>query len=197
MQDRKVLSRAGACAALLVALAMVANPILRAQDAKPAVEEPQYVGQFVALGPDAKLVPLEQQKPIYQMKTKNHFINVTASGEQTVPGASSSVRLSPDVHFIVRIPAGMENTDPNTLMSLKPFMVKKDVRSIATVSAKAGMFQGAKGGQAADTSIALTFKKYGENSLEVIPSQPLPAGEYALSAANNGQSVFCFGVDAK
>jgi hypothetical protein len=196
MLDRKVLSRAGACAAL-VALVMVANPMLRAQDTKPAVEEPQYVGQFVALGPDAKLVPLEQQKPTYQMKTKNHFISVTANGEQTVPGASSSARFAPDVHFIVRVPAGMENTDPNTLMALKPFVVKKDVRSIPMNSAKAGMFQGAKGGQAADTSIALTFKKYGANSLEVIPSQPLPAGEYVLSAANSAQSVYCFGVDTK
>jgi hypothetical protein len=43
-------------------------------------------------------------------------------------------------------------------------------------------------------TIAISVKKYGKDSFEIVPSQPLPAGEYAFVV---GQNASCFGVDAK
>ncbi len=173
----------------------------RAQTATQATtteaEEPQYVGQFFLLDTNGKLTPLEQQKPTMESKTHNHFISVSSTGAQVVPNTASPIRALPSAHFIVRASPGAENIDPNTLIALKPFVVQKGERTMPISTAKAGMFQGVKSQQAADSSIALTFKKYGKSSMEVIPSQPLPPGEYALAANGGYGGVFCFGVDAK
>jgi hypothetical protein len=189
----------GVCSFALTVLLILAysnNVVLHAQDTKPGVEEPQYVGHFSALGADGKLVALEQQKLNIETKSHNHFVSNSVSTEQTVPNPASPVRLGPSVHFVVRVMSGSESIDPATYLVLKPFVVQKDKRSLPMVSAKAGIFQGVKSQSAADTAVAVTFKKYGMNSLEIVPSQSLPAGEYLL-IANGGASVFCFGVDIK
>jgi hypothetical protein len=167
-----------------------------AQDAKPAVEEPQYVGRFAEIGPDGKLIDLEQQKVTLESKAHNHFIGVSVTGEAVVPNAKSPVRIPAGAHFVVRISPGSENIDPSTYLSLRPFIVKKDSRQILMNQAKAGVFQGAKSSQAADTSIAVTFKKYGASSLEIVPNAPLAPGEYVLAVQNGSGGVYCFGVDA-
>jgi hypothetical protein len=51
-----------------------------------------------------------------------------------------------------------------------------------------------KSSTAADSTIALTFKKYVQSSLEIVPSQPLPPEEYAFTAIG---TEYCYGVDAK
>lgn len=188
--------RAG-CAALLLSIPTTAlfgaSPL---QDTK-VVEEPQYVGQFHQIGTDGKLIPLESQQMTMESKTHNHFISVSTSGGWAVPSTSSPVRVPSSAHFVVRVSPGMENIDPSTLVTLKPFVVTKEKRTLPTSSAKAVIFGGVKSEGAADTSLPLTFKKYGTISLEITPATPLPPGEYALGGPSLGMSVFCFGVDAK
>lgn len=167
---------------------------LHAQSQQAAVQEPQYIGQFELLK-DGSLTPLEEQKMTYQSKTKNHFISVQTSGKQVVQGASSPIRVASDAHFIVKTSSGFDGIDPNSVIQMKPFLVEKNQRAILENTAKAGMFQGAKGATAADKTIALTFKKYGPNSLEIIPANPLPPGEYLLVANGGAMGVYCFGVD--
>jgi len=176
--------------------ALVANAVAGfAQDAKSPVDEPQYVGRFAEIGPDGKLIDLEQQKITHESKAHNHVFGVSVTGEEVVPNAKSPVRVPATAHFVVRVSPGSESIDPNTYLALRPFIVKKDSRQILTNQAKAGVFQSAKSSQAADTSIAVTFKKYGNGSLEIAPSAPLPPGEYVLAAQNGVMGVYCFGVD--
>jgi hypothetical protein len=167
-----------------------------AQQTSSAVAEPQYTYEFAALGADGSLIPLEKQKLLTQHETHNRFIYVNGTVEQTVQGERSSVRLPGNTSFVVRLFPNMESIDPNTLVALKPFVVKKGQRQIPEHSGKATMFTGVKGQAAADTSIALTFKKYGQSSLEITPTQPLPPGEYVLAANGGAQAVSCFGVDS-
>jgi hypothetical protein len=182
---------------LLAVLILAGNGLsLRAQEQKATVQEPEYLGQFALLGSNGTLVPLDQQKMTFVSQAHNHFFSVSASGEKVVPGKSSPVRVSPDAHFVVKSSSTYDSVDPNTLVHLVPFAIQKGQRVIVETTAKAGVFQGAKGQSAPDTSIPLNFKKYGTSSLEIIPAQPLPPGEYALMATG-GLAVFCFGVDAK
>ena len=119
------------------------------------------------------------------------------TGNYVVAGAASTVRVPANATFVVRISPGSEAIDPSTVVQMRPFVVQKGARTLPITTAKAGMFQGVKSATAADTSLSLTFKKYGPNSLLITPSQPLPPGEYALATNNGVQGVFCFGVDAK
>jgi len=182
--------------ALSLFLSCASGAALLPQDAKSAVEEPEYNGHFALLGPDGKLMELEAQKMTMQAKSHNHFFSASVSAEQTVPGASSPVRVAPDAHFVVKMPM-MNGMDPNQIFALKPFVVQKGQRMIMQSTAQAGVFQSAKSEQAQDTALQVTFKKYGANSLEVIPSQPLRPGEYVLEMNNGVMGVYCFGVDAK
>jgi hypothetical protein len=185
------------CAALMFVLAaFLGSSRLHAQDTKPAVEEPQYIGEFASIGPDGKLVALEKEKVTYEAKSHNHFVSVSVTSDQVVPNAKSPVRVASAAHFVVHVNPGSDAIDPSTYLSLRPFVVKKDSRTIPMNTAKAGAFQGVKSTSAADTSIAVSFKKYGVSSLEIVPSQPLPPGEYVLAANGGGTGVYCFGVDA-
>lgn len=184
------------CAALLLSVAGMCVPAQTPQANTAGVQEPQYANEYFEIGPDGSLIALETVKLNAEMKSHNHFISNSVSGFYVAPGAASTVRVPATAHFVIRVPPGYENVNPATVIMLKPFTVEKDKRTLPISTAKAGMFQGVKSQTAADNSIPLTFKKYGPNSLEIVPAQPLPPGEYELGM-NGPEGVFCFGVDAK
>ena len=165
--------------------------------AQSNVEEPQYVNQFDAIGPEGKLIPLETASVTMETKSHNRFITNSVTSNRVVAGASSSVRLPSTVHFVIKVPAGSDSVDPNTVVKLTAFVVENGKRAVPVAAAKGGMFQGVHSESATAATIALTFKKYGTSSLEIIPAQPLPPGEYTIGGVGLGQSATCFGVDAK
>jgi hypothetical protein len=181
-------------AAFSVSAAPGVSGALFAQEAKPAVQEPEYVYQVFLLGADGKLVALEQQKPTY--KTQAHrvpFKGITVTGEYTVPYPESTVRIAPDAHFIVRVPDGF---DPRSVIYLKPFVVETAVRALPVATAK-GLYT-VRSTETPDTSLAVTFKKYGKNSVEIIPAKPLDPGEYAFGITGNiALGLACFAIDPK
>ena len=58
MRTRLLLRRVASCAVFCLPLALV-TPALCSQDAKVAVEEPEYVGQLAGIGPSGKILSLE------------------------------------------------------------------------------------------------------------------------------------------
>ena len=118
---------------------------LQSSNSKTAIQEPQFVNQFFQLSTGKTLNPLEQEKFTHESKTHNYFIAVKSTGESIVPGAASPTRLGPNVHFVVRLNSISDTTDPNTYISLKPFVVEKNQRAIPMSSAKAGFFPARQG----------------------------------------------------
>ncbi len=184
--------------AMLTVLAAVSGGNLPAKQENaqaPPLKEPEYINQFFRLGNDGQLVPLEQEKLGSQTKSHRNFvISPSVTSEQIVPNPASPVRVPPDAHFVVRLNSG--DRDPNTLISLTPFVVKKKDREIPKSKASAGIipFSGVKSQTAPDKSIPVSVKKYGNGSFEIVPTQPLVPGEYAFVT---GYSASCFGVDSQ
>jgi hypothetical protein len=111
-----------------------------AQDDAASPQEPQYNDQFFALGAGGTLTPLEQQKMIHQMKSQNRFISVKVTGEEVVPTPASPVRLGPGARFVVRTGAVPDGVDPNTVISLRPFLIERNQRAILKNSAGGFIF---------------------------------------------------------
>ncbi|MGA8027419.1 MAG: hypothetical protein WB992_09750 [Bryobacteraceae bacterium] len=160
--------------------------------AQEAPTEPEYVNQYYVLK-DGKLERLEHENLKLQHKTNDYFVTVKGSSIETVNGTHSPVRLGTDAHFIVRMQTG--DIDPATMVKLQPFKVGKNDREILMNSGGAHLFGGVHSKAADDISIAVTVKKYGTNSFEVVPSRPLAPGEYFFTVM--GLQADCFGVDAK
>jgi hypothetical protein len=167
------------------------------QSSTASLQEPQYIGQFEQIGPEGKLIPLEQTKLNNETKAKNHIISNSVTSSWTVPSASSTVRVSSTAHFVVKASPSIAGIDPHTLVYLKPFVVAKTERTLPMTASKGVIFGGIKSESAADTSIAISFKPYGTSSLEVTPDQPLSPGEYLFGGPGLSGQVFCFGVDQK
>jgi hypothetical protein len=110
-----------------------------------------------------------------------------------VSGTQLPVRVRSDAHFIVRMEIG--DVDPATMVQLRPFKVGKGDRELLMHTAGGHVFGGVKSQAADDTAIAVTVKKFGTKSYEVVPSQPLPPGEYFFTVL--GMQADCFGVDTK
>jgi hypothetical protein len=195
--SRKQVLRAAACLCAASLMTMTAPTRQMRAQSPSAVQEPEYINQFFKLGPEGKLVPLEQQKFAMETKSSRGFMSNSVASERTVPGPSSPVRVAPDSHFIVKMSAG--NMDPSTLIALKPLTVEKKDRALLVAKAKGSFVPfagGVKSQTPDDNSIAVSVKKYGDGSFEIVPQQPLPPGEYVLATNSGMMGVSCFGVDA-
>ena len=187
-------------AASVVFLAACACAVF-AQDAKTP-SEPEYVNTFSLLDNDGVLKPLERQAARVNTKVKMLGFGGGAAS-YVVSNEHSPVRFSADasLRFVVRPegpsfgPSGAAgNVDPATIVQLYALKVAKGQREIQIV--RAGAFRGAKNTQA-DASVPFEIAKYGEHSVVVKPSTPLPPGEYmwATNAAFMVPQGYCFGVD--
>jgi hypothetical protein len=172
----------------LLALVLTAFGVL----AQETPAEPEYVNQYFVLR-GGKLDRLEHEALKTQAKVSNRLVVVKATTSEIVNGTQSPVRVRPDAHFIVRMQTG--DVDPATMIKLQPFKVGKSDRELLTHSGGTHIFGGVHSQAADETAIPVTVKKYGANSFEVIPSQPLSQGEYFFTVL--GLQADCFGVDAK
>ncbi len=166
--------------------------VLVAQQQAVSVQEPEYANQFALMGPDGKLIPLEQEPLRFETQSKRNFVIAPkVTSEEVVPQQKSPVRAAANAHFVVRLHIG--DMDPTTVIKLEKFIVRRKDRELLKTQASAGIlpFSNVKS-QNKETNIPVTVKKYGTNSFEVTPSQPLPPGEYAFVTST---ALSCFGVD--
>lgn len=163
---------------------------MRAQPPQPA--EPEYAGAVYYLDSTGRLVPLESQPGNARMKTKAMGFG-GGTMLVTFKEARSPVRLKsdPQLELVVRLEAG--SLDPALVVNLNVLLSNKNNREAAI--AKAGpMGFGAKTTQG-DSSIKLTFVKYGDHSVKFTAAEKLPSGEYVVSTKATGKQGFLFGVD--
>jgi hypothetical protein len=161
------------------------------QTATPA--EPEYVNQFFALGADGQLTPLERQPMHHSIKRKNiPMIKVDIESRQDVAGGPASpVHVGSSPNFIVKMMTG--NVDPTTLMHLVQLKVDKQGRYYVTGDQQGFVYTNGKSTGPQGDAAPLKVAKYGQNSLDVQPAQPLPAGQYALIISPS--MADCFSVD--
>jgi hypothetical protein len=147
------------------------------------VVEPETIGVIYWRDPaNNTLVPLDRQTAA--TKASGAF---TVKIRIQLKGQKASVRLKadPKPEFIVQLANGV---DPNKFR-LYPFKISGDKRE--SVVGTASAFGGTKLDQG---TFSFNVTKYGQNSYKLIPTQPLPEGEYAFNAPDSNEA-FCFGID--
>jgi hypothetical protein len=170
------------------------------QDAKKP-QEPEYVNTFFLLDKDGSLKPLERQPARVNTKVKAFGFGGGAA-MYVMSNEHSPVRFTADaaLEFVVRPEAlsfgggAASNVDPATIIQLYSLKVAKGQRELQIV--KAGAFRGAKNTQQ-DATIPFDFVKYGEHSVRIKTSSPLPPGEYVwtTNATLMVPQGYCFGID--
>jgi len=162
--------------------------------AQEALPEPEYVNEAYLLK-GGKLDKVEMATLKFQSKTSNYFVSMKGTTSQVIKGSQSPVRVTPDAHFVARLRD--LNIDPATFIRLRAFKVGKADREYVMNSFSAHIYGNADSKPTEDTTLPITFKKYGAESVEIIPSAPLAPGEYFISFSPSGLQVSCFGVDPK
>jgi hypothetical protein len=169
------------------------SPVFLFAQQASAPLEPEYSDQLTVFT-QGKLVPLERETAVTDTQSRRNFV-ITPNTKvfESIPNPASPVRTSSKPHFIVKLNIG--DRDPATFIHLRPLVAgKKDRRiPITTISRSLIPFAGPKHDTPTDNSLPIVVRKYGAHSLEIVPQQPLQAGEYAFV---NGHEAQCFGVDA-
>lgn len=175
------------------AVVFVASLSALSQQATANAPEPEYRDQYTVLM-GGRLVPLERETAMTDTQSRRNFV-ITPNTKvfESIPHTASPLRVPPGIHFFVKASVG--DRDPSTVIHLHSLVAGKKDRRIPIITFKQSLipFGGVKHERAEDDSIAFTVQKYGAGSLEIIPSTPLPPGEYAFV---NGHEAQCFGVDA-
>jgi hypothetical protein len=159
--------------------------------ASAEVIEPEYTNKAYALC-DGKLTPLEHVTLTKETRTSSRVIAAKQVQFDVAKGPKSPVRLPANIHFVMQVNTG--GADPADLIHLRIFKVEKKDREFLTTTVSASVVSGARSKSSDDQFIAITLKKYGALSFEIIPTEPLAAGEYFFQ---NGLQADCFSVDAK
>jgi hypothetical protein len=174
------------------AAALLVTVILSAQDAPLPV--PQYDEVFYSYDRSAgKLTDLERQVANVESKPKAlGFAGYKASF--FLRGASSPVRFreGDQLEFVFSLP---QRADPHTVQFIA-MRKSGDRREFILLQSNRPSPLGA--GTAKDVSdrsaVSYEIKKHGDFSYRLIPSRPLPPGEYSLSLPTNNVA-YSFGID--
>jgi hypothetical protein len=176
---------------LAVTLGILAGLALPGAQAKDA-GLPEYVGIFAgrstANGP---FVALERITPVQQTRVRAFGFG-GAEAHYSFTGETSPVRFKAGDHleFIVR--TATQDQDPATLVQ---FNVLKDFHGDRILPlANVVPFAVRASDVSHEQSVAFDAAKYGTNFFKIVPTQPLPPGEYALSTSA-GRDGFLFGID--
>jgi hypothetical protein len=189
---------AAVCAVLILSLSLAfVSPGLSGQtvvENKP--KEPEYANQFFLLDKAGNLAPLERETAGIKSKVKGFGFG-GAKVMRTVPNEHSSVRVAGnEARFVVRLER--HDIDPASVVQFYSLKTVKGARELATMEAHP--FTGTKT-TTQGSAIAFEAKRYGDASAVVVPLQPLPPGEYLLTASpkeNGGDAVvYCFAVDSR
>jgi hypothetical protein len=173
---------------LLLAVLLGSPTLMYAQ-----VTEPEYVDQYNALQ-EGRLVPLERATGVSQGSTRNWIVTVRTKSVFSFAGESSPVRVGPRTHFVVRLPT--VDRDPTTIIKLLKLEPAKKARTLSLATASANMipFSGHKSDTARNDGLPIHVQRFGKDSFEIVPDQPLAPGEYGFSSGTT-TSMQCFGVD--
>ena len=177
---------------LLIGL-LLTGAMTPAQQATVPLPEPQYRDQYTVLS-NGQLMALERESAITDTQSRRNFVIAPSTKVfLSIQHPTSPMRVPPGVHFFVKM--AVSDRDPATLIHLRLLTATKKDRRVPYMTYQQSLipFGGVKHERASDEGVAVTIQKYGNDSLEIIPTAPLPSGEYAFV---NGYEAQCFGVDA-
>ncbi len=178
----------------LAVTTLVLGFIVAGSFAQQAVPEPEYVNEAYFLN-GGKLEKAESATLKFRSKTSNYFVEMKATSSQVASGTHSPLRVPPDAHFVVRV--RYLDIDPARVIRLRAFKVGKADREYLLNTFNSHLYGNSNSKSSEDATIPVTFKKYGSESIEIIPTTPLAPGEYFIAYSPSGSQVSCFGVDAK
>ncbi len=180
---------------LIVVTAALAQDSAPSAPPQPNLQEPEYINSFFLLDADGSLKPLE-----HQTAGMHHKIKALGYGggemSYTVQSNHSPVRIAAGTPIAIIVKLENHDADPANLVELFTLKVGKSDREL--VVAKHHFLGSTKMG-AQDKEVALEFAKYGQSSVKITTSAPLPPGEYAMgisAGAMGSRQAYCFGVDA-
>lgn len=154
--------------------------------------EPEYLNVAYAYDSGSnKLINLERENASAAAKVRV-FRGIKGTSE--IPGSKSQVRFSADQKLILvfKAPAGL---DPQSLVEIVRLTPQKDHREILRLQSKGFMGMGGVKSEADKADVPFSSSKYSDTSIQVSPTEALPAGEYAIHQPGN-PTLFCFGIDA-
>lgn len=160
-----------------------------------APQEPQYANSFYYLDADGSMKPLEREPVGVGGRVRAFGFGGTSVSYQ-IQNDHSPVRfqVGAPIHIIVKLEN--HDVDPASLVVLYELRVVKNNRQLL-VSGMGFMGSHTKS-DLATKQLQMIFTKYGKDSLEIRPADPLPPGEYAVSVQSQGSQpvAYCFAVDA-
>jgi hypothetical protein len=161
--------------------------------------EPNSDNVFYALVPN-HFIDLERQTA--KIHTSAHSIVVATSAKSTAqikPGKSPERLSASNLEFVVRSPLAATSSDLSRFFVLRKVEKKGGKREIVITKVRAYSTIVTSSATATtnldEGQIPITFTKFGEHSVRIVPNQPLTPGEYALSTPIQFMELFCFGVD--
>jgi hypothetical protein len=156
--------------------------------------EPEYINSFFLLDSTGSLKPLERQTAGHRGKVKALGFG-GAEMSYTVDGDRSPVRTSAGAPLALVVKLENHDVDPGNLVELFTLKAAKGERELVIAKHH---FMGSTKVDIQGQQVALQFSKYGQSSVKITTSAPLPPGEYAMGI--KGQTgmplAYCFGVDA-
>ena len=162
------------------------------------IKEPEFIGEVVIVNPDSTTTKLMSEKATMKMKSGTMMLSSvlgSIKSYMTVKGAASSVAVSSNnnpLQFIVR--SDGNNVDPNSIMSIVKFEVKKKERR--AYMGKTSLLGGSDFGM--PESLPFTGEKFGEQSYKLTAN--LEPGEYGIIVGTQKDGSFlmdfrCFRVE--
>lgn len=159
--------------------------------------EPQDLGAIFLLRPTpTELVPLEARRAVYEYNTG--FLS--GSEELKIREGRSTVRfkIGEPLEFVVRtvLPEADNRTydsqDPKEFNLYKLETGRTERRLILSEA-------GLGGSNSAPGAYLVRVRPYGQGSFLLLPTEPLPAGEYAFRYGRGSEALdlFAFGLDPR
>jgi hypothetical protein len=187
---RKTIAAIALCG-MLIAMGRVTTI---AQDvAKP--QEPEYANSFSFLDSAGTLKSLEREPVGVSSRVKALGFG-GADATYLIQNEHSPVRFAAGAPIEIVVKLEHKDVDPATVVLLYPLKVAKGKRQLLITGV--GFMALHNKSDLQSKQIQMTFSKYGEASLKIVPSAPLVPGEYAIAAQAKDQQLtaYCFGVDA-
>jgi len=186
LQKGRNMKRRHAILAFLVILG--SRPVVAQQP--PRAVEPEYLNTFFLLDrTTGSLKPLERE-PL-EVATKIRALGFGgARTSMSVHGEQSTVRYREGQPLEFVVLAASQQIDPQGLVTL--YLMESDDGRRKLVTATANL--GGASSVGSQGAIPINAAKYGKSSFTITPAQPLPPGEYLLTASG-AKDAFCFGVD--
>jgi len=141
------------------------------------------------------MVPLEREPVGTGTRVKGLGFGGAEASYQ-IQNERSPVRFAAGAPIQIIVKLENHEVDPATMVVLYPLKPGKGKRQI--LIAGVGFMALHSKSDLQTKQQQMTFTKYGQASLKIVPSAPLAPGEYAIAVQSKDQqpTAYCFGVDA-